>query len=212
MPELMAPKRCHSAFKEKPMSPYFALYRKARMTAGLAVLLAALASLLYTANAPPSQQQAKPYDDPEAYRVYSAILPRFISYFDSAETLFIRSKTTSYSSQCLDPNPLQKKLIGSAIADYSRVNRFPWQLKRHFEWKKPYELIPQTGYQARSAEFPGFIELSAVGFNPSKTIAVVYVVSHCFPYCFAGVLVVARKEDEQWRNISDPRLFCGWNR
>lgn len=164
---------------------------------------------------PPSasvQRNAEPYEDSEAYRVYSAILPRFVGYVDSPGTLFLRAQTISYSSKCLRPNPSQRNLIGSAIAEYNRLNRSPWTLERQFELKNAYELVPESDFEgrARNADFPGFIELSAVGFNYSKTIAVVYVTFYCRAYCFAGNLVVARKEGDQWKEVRDPGLFCGW--
>jgi hypothetical protein len=180
------------------------------------VTLATAASGLY--NTDPRlrstpQQQAKPYQDLEAYRVYSAILPRFTGHVDSAETLLIRGQTISYSSKCLDPSPSQKNFVDSAIANYDRVNRSLWKLERHFELKKPYELVSETdfNYRARTAEFPGFIELSAIGFNSSKTIAVVYIASFCREnFCRAGNLIVARKQGERWRDLHDPGLFCWW--
>ncbi len=53
--------------------------------------LAAAACALYTADPQsPSTLAAKPYEDLEAYRIYSAILPRFVVYVDSAGTLLIR--------------------------------------------------------------------------------------------------------------------------
>lgn len=159
-----------------------------------------------------AQRNAEHYEDSEAYRVYSAILPRFVGYVDSPGTLVLRAETISYSPKCLHPNPSQRNLVGSAIADYNRLNRSPWTLERQFNLKNPYELVPETDFErrARNADFPGLIELSAVGFNSSKTIAVVYLASYCRAYCFAGNLVVARKEGDQWKEARDPGLFCWW--
>ncbi len=106
-----------------------------------------------------------------------------------------------------------KKVFQPATADYKRVNRFRWQLERRFELEKPYELVPEEDYENRSskAEFPYFVELSAVGFNPSKTIAVVYLTEYCRgSYCLSRNLIVLRKEGERWRDLHDGGLFCMW--
>ena len=160
-----------------------------------------------------STSEARPYQDAEAYRVYSAILPRFLSSFDEREMLFIRRGTVWYSSKCLTPGPSVKKVFQPAMVDYKRVNRSRWQLERRFELERPYELVWEEDYENRSskAEFPYFIELSAVGFNPSKTIAVVYLTEYCRgSYCLSRNLIVLRKEGERWRDLHDGGLVCMW--
>jgi hypothetical protein len=85
--------------------------------------------------------EATSYDDAEAYRVYSAILPNEWSWHEAkANTLVIRVETASYK-MCVEPDKESEKIIGSAIADYKKMNKNQWSLQRQFHITKPYELI-----------------------------------------------------------------------
>jgi len=81
--------------------------------------------------------EATNYDDAEAYAVYSAILRQPAN---SKTTLTIRAETDPYE-MCMEPDEESEKIVGSAIADYNKVNKKTWLLQRQFEFAQPYEMI-----------------------------------------------------------------------
>src|SRR5262249_17501172 len=128
------------------------------------------------------------YEDSEAYRVYAAILPaEWAVRSAKAKTLIIQSETTAWFSMCLRPEKEWEEIVGPAIADYSAQNSHAWRLQPMFSIDLPYRLIAADeirgifagplnwdGFYSRYPDSGGYIELSAVGFNPDKTVAVVY--------------------------------------
>src|SRR5262245_55253353 len=133
--------------------------------------------LLYQSSAVSTDNQPKPYEDAEAYDVYSTILPTEWPWqVAKAKSLVIRSETKGYK-MCLSPDEESEKIIGQAISQYVKLNEKTWLLKRGLNIGKPYELVPYD--ELRSALKPGgleklgkrylnsggWIELSAVGFN-----------------------------------------------
>lgn len=162
------------------------------------------------------------YSEPEAYRVYAAILPENLAYKRSTATVIIREETRSNLERCFSPHLLHDALVGSAIAEYRRLSRSPWKLARFFPISKPYELAPETdfagfwwkpssplGEYIRShPEFPGIIELSAVGFNREKTIAVVYMGYKREVLSSGWYVQILRKQNGHWRQIIGQGLGC----
>lgn len=160
--------------------------------------------------------EAKAYDDVEAYKVYSAILPSEwpLSVAD-ATMLVIRTETEPYA-MCIAPDKEGEKVVGSAIADYKKRNGTKWLLQREFDITKPYEIVSKEemdaifktdgsaggGWEALNQRYPnsggGWIELSAVGFNSSKIVAVVYVGHHCGGLCGGGTFHMLQKVNGKW--------------
>jgi hypothetical protein len=179
-----------------------------------AMLLTSFVMLMVLATAQEKDSsEMKAYDDPEAYKVYSAILPNQWPWSEAnATTLMIRTQTEPYA-MCIAPDKESEKIVGSAIADYKKKNRTKWLLQREFDIAKPYEMVPgeeidgifktegtagwKTFYE-RHPNSGGWIELSAVGFNPSKTIAVVYAGHSCGGLCGGGTFHTLQKIDGKW--------------
>lgn len=173
-------------------------------------------------------QEPKPariYSVAQAYEVYSAVLPEEWTWrYAKSNTLLIKAETVSYQ-MCLAPDSKSKKLLEAAIADFRQVNQSPWRLDSRFDISKQYELVApeilsapfqlagQDGWPQFHAEHPnsvGWIELSAVGFNEDKTIAVVYVGHHCGGLCGGGGFSVLHKVDGKWRPLSWSGGTCAW--
>lgn len=169
---------------------------------------------------------ARNYEEPEAYRVYSSIFPKEWAWQEArANTLVIRVETVPYT-MCIEPDKESEKIIGNAIADYKAVNQHKWLLQRQFDIEKPYELISgeeiditfksggRDGWEAfyeRHPDSGGWMELSAVGFNTSKTIAVVYAGHHCGWLCGGGTFHVLRKTNGRWLPLQlKGGSFCSW--
>jgi hypothetical protein len=167
--------------------------------------------------------EAKPYDDVEAYNVYSTILPNEWPWSAAnATTLVIRSETEPYAG-CISPDKESEKVVGSAIADYKKENRTKWLLQRQFQIEKPYEIVNSdtiaivqkeggwNGFYNRYPNSGGWIELSAVGFNPSKTIAVVYAGHSCGGLCGGGMFHILQKVDGKWVPLRFKGVTsCSW--
>jgi len=166
--------------------------------------------------------QPKPYEDADAYEVYSAILPSVWPWrVENAKTLVIDSGTRAYE-MCLRPDPESQQVIGQAISEYVRLNEKTWLLKQNFKIEKPYELITSdelnrmTGFEEwkqfdkQHPNSGGWVELSAVGFNADKTVAVVYMGHHCPGLCGGGDFHVLQKKDGKWAPLIWRGESCLW--
>jgi hypothetical protein len=172
-------------------------------------------------------QDAAAYNDPEAYAVYSALLEGA-----KAKRLVIQTETADYpmmggreSDNCLAPSKGKENIYAPIIAAYRTVNKQKWQLQRKFEIKTPYELAPNTiidgffkkgvegGWKEFYKQYPnsdGFTQLSAVGFNADKTIAIVYLSNSCGGLCGFGTYHVLHKKDGKWTEILGEINSCAW--
>lgn len=164
----------------------------------LAMLLSAFSvSVVFAIPQDTTRSDVATYDDAEAYRVYSTILPEEFPWRQAnVKTLVIRRETAPHA-MCIEPNKESKKIVGAAIADYKKKNEKKWLLGKQFDIAKPYEMISgdeidtvfKTGWTTFYQRHPGsdgWIELSAVGFNTSKTVAVVYTGQFCGSLCSGG--------------------------
>lgn len=169
-----------------------------------------------------SSDKAPPYEDQEAYEVYSALIPLERPLRNArAKRLIIQNETKGYE-MCLRPEKEWEEKIGPAISDYVRSNAKPSLLQQRIEVKVPYRLImadelksaTQTagweGFYQRYPDSGGWIELSAVGFNVDKTVAVVYMGHHCGPLCGRGGFHVLEKKDGKWVALDWEGSGCAW--
>jgi hypothetical protein len=178
--------------------------------------------LLYQSSAVSTDNQPKPYEDAEAYEVYGAILPTELPYqVANAKSLVIQSETEGYK-MCLRPEAESEKIIGQAISQYVKLNEKTWLLKRGLSIEKAYELVPydelrsalkQSGWENFYKQYPnsgGWIELSAIGFNADKTVAVVYMGHHRWSLSGGGRFHVLQKKDGKWAPLKLKGARCGW--
>jgi hypothetical protein len=178
--------------------------------------------LLYQSSAVSTDNQPKPYEDAEAYEVYGAILPTEGPWqVAKAKSLVIRSETKGYK-MCLSPDEESEKIIGQAISQYVKLNEKNWLLKRGLSIEKSYELVPydelksalkQGGWENFYKQYPnsgGWIELSAIGFNADKTVAVVYMGHHSWSLSGGGGFHVLQKKDGKWVPLKWKGSSCGW--
>ena len=169
-----------------------------------------------------SSGKAPPYADQEAYEVYSAILPLEWPLRDAhAKGLIIQNETKGYE-MCLRPEKEWQEKIGPAISDYVRSNAKPSLLQPRIKVEVPYLLIIadelrsaiQTagweGFYQRYPDSGGWMELSAVGFNVNKTVAVVYMGHYCGALCGGGGFHVLEKKDGKWVALDWKGSSCAW--
>jgi hypothetical protein len=161
------------------------------------------------------------YEDQESYEIYSAILPSEWPWRDAhAKSLIIQTETKGYQ-MCLRPDKESEEKFASAISAYVSLNKTPSLLQRKIDIEIPYQLIMadqlNTNSNAGWVEFhqrypnsKGWIELSAVGFNHDKTVAVVYMGHHCGDLCGGGGFHVLEKKAGRWVELLWKGESCAW--
>ena len=108
----------------------------------------------------------------------------------------------------------------------------PWQLHKHFDINRNHELFAEEELKAtfrdgmngspalggwktfceRHPDSEGLIELSAVGFNSDKTIAVVFIGYHCGEECRGGEFRALENKGGKWQLLTGRGLWnhCVW--
>ena len=160
--------------------------------------------------------------DADTYDVYSTILPsEWPIRVSHAKELIILNETRTYQ-MCLRPDAGSDVRIEPAITNYVKLNAKPWLLSPKLAIEIPYRLISseqlasavgQAQWDRFYREYPdskGWIELSAVGFNPDKTVAVVYVGHYCGVLCGGGGFHVLEKRDGKWVPLAWKGNGCSW--
>ena len=178
--------------------------------------------LLFQNGAANKDAPPKSYGDAEAYEVYSAILPTEWPWrVANAKSLVIRSETIGFK-MCLQPDAESEEIIGLAISEYVKLNEKTWLLQERLNIEKPYKFITSDGlkivfeqgdWENFGKQYPGsggWIELSAVGFNADKTVAVVYMGHHCGTLCGGGGFHVLQKKDGKWEPLKWKGTSCVW--
>jgi hypothetical protein len=148
--------------------------------------------------------ETESYEVDEAYQVYNVLLPDEESYELAKSMLVIQQDTVAMErpfGSCLTGEA--EKKFKDAIADFARLNRKRWMLQRKFELAKPYEVVPERTIRLSSKlRSSGFIVVfSAVGFNPTKTQAVVHTESSCPGLCGTSAYHFLEKVDDKWKTV-----------
>jgi hypothetical protein len=128
----------HQSLRNQSRSITIHNMSRARLLLVLAGLL-----LLYPLLALPRYVTTKPYDVDEAYKVYSAILPTI------GERPLVIGTETRNPGICLQPLDAQsEKVLRPAIDNYLELNALPWQLQKHFDINRHYELLGEDELKA----------------------------------------------------------------
>ena len=195
------------------------------------LILLIVSGLAMAANG--QSKQPAIYDDPDAYEVYSAVLSLPINgNLPKSKILIIRQDTLrnfgayvdseSEATICLRPTDEFKTIVGPAIEGFLRMNKTKWRLQNKFNLKTPYklvsseqvlELIEKEGWQGFYNAYPdsrAFIDLSVVGFNADKTIAVVSKGGWCGEICGEGGYYVMQKKEANWVPLDWRGERCSW--
>lgn len=186
-------------------------------------LLLVTSLLLFQVVATSQDNRPQPYEDTEAYQVYSAIIPPgWLVRIAKAKALVIQAETDAGFRMCLEPDAESKKIIGTAIADYLKVNKKTWLIQKNIKLEMPYQIIDKEkvnsifkneSWNEFNNQYPdakGFIKLSAVGYNPEKTVAVVYSGWRCGIRCGGGEYHVLQKKDGKWIPLTWSGSNCAW--
>lgn len=170
--------------------------------------------------------EARAYDDPQAYDVYTAALVAADQLQEQhPRKIIIREEAEPYK-MCIHPEGESARQITPAMADYARAIATPWRLQKKFKLAD-YELVAQSVLDALLKNNPqgwqefryrytgsnGYVEFSPVGFNPDKTVAVVYMGQHCGNLCGSGQMFVMQKSKHgKWLPMEWEGEHCFWNR
>ena len=174
------------------------------------------------------------YNDNDSYDVYSSVLslPSGISNLPRSKLLLIRQDTLSSfgafvdqkpdTTTCLKPTDEFKPIVGPAIEDLLLKNKTKWRLRKQFDIETPYklvsseqilELIKTQGWAGFNKAYPdsgAFIDLSAVGFNLDKSIAVLHKGGWCGELCGEGAYYVMQKKQGKWVPLDQWAIGCSW--
>jgi hypothetical protein len=169
---------------------------------------------------PLRKEPPQPYLIPEAYAVYSTILSSHVEGSKSPRVLIVRE--TKGHTMCLEPDSESKEAVDPAIADYTEQNQKTWLIGWKLQITTPYEIVPREtldsvlrepggGWRLFERLYPstdGWIDLSAVGFNSDKTIAVVAITYDRGPSGGSGGFRVLKLEDNKWVEFGE--FGCGF--
>jgi hypothetical protein len=174
------------------------------LTVSLTVLLLSVASPV--AQESPATQ---PYDDADAYRIYSLLLPHEEAYSFAKDALMIQENAVpeDISGACLRQTDASR--FKGAIAGYNRTNKTKWLFQRQFQIAKPYRIVSAKVISALPDHPQGavsFVRMSAVGFNREKTQAIVFVKSSCGGLCGPWRFHILKKAHGKWSEI--PVAMC----
>jgi hypothetical protein len=170
-----------------------------------------------------TSQSSKPpvaYEDPEAYAAYSAILAMGGGWKDSKSLLILqdippREWPIGSPRGALQGNAEFTTQFDTIFKSFEQANSQSSLLQYHFAIAKPYKILSSAeleaafrhptiyhdGWEGFRQSFPdssGYLIFSAVGFNPEKTIALVYVDYRCGGLCGSSRYYILEKHDGHW--------------
>ena len=181
--------------------------------------------LMLHAQANPNSQTLLHSNDPEAYKVYEALLPTdWTATVGHARRLLIQAQTGSTLDFCLKPDSESAPLLQPVFDSFVKQSKTTCLLQPNFRLSTSYELAssedlqaffkPGTGWKRLAARYPdsasSFIVLSPVAFNADKTTAAVYMGHSCGGLCGEGTFHVLEKKDRIWRDMSWRGTSCAW--
>ena len=189
-----------------------------------------LALIIQTGAGPqPLPSTPQPLDEPEAYKVYAALLPdEWIVREARAKILVFQQETATYPRCMPSGTPLETEWL-SVVKDFRAANATPKLLHAGFDLGVPYVVVPSADIRAMfqspgAAIAPGWVDfyqqypdsggymfVSAVGFDASKRRAMVYMAHSCGGLCGGGTYHFLEKIGGAWRHARLAGLTnCVW--
>lgn len=180
----------------------------------IATILASAASLGFEPTQQPGTRQGA-IDDPEAYAVYASLIPaEWTVRVARAKRLVVARETATYN-QCLPSGGPLETEWRPVVDSYKAANAATRSILPDRDLGHPYVVVPKseiarlfkeprdasfgwTTFYDRYPDSGGYMEFSAVGFDPSKTRALVYVAHHCGSLCGGGAHHLLQKVDGRW--------------
>ena len=151
------------------------------------------------------------YTDADAYQIYALLLggEKGSSFVVQAQTDSWEKITTDNLDKEIKGDSRFMKLWGTTLRDFVAKYRIPRILTKNIPLSAPYELVPEAalhegGWNTFSEKYPlahGFYTFSAVGFNPQRNRAVVWMLNVCGGLCCSGTYHFFEKKGCKWRGV-----------
>lgn len=164
-------------------------------------------------------------DDPEAYAVYASLLPREAPIAGGKAKRLVLQRETVTNNECTLTGAALETDWKPVVDDFKLQNAHLRFILPDRDLHYPYTVVPRRDILALFAkgggEWPafyqrypdsgGYIEVSAVGFDRSKTRAMVYMAHHCGGLCGGGTHHLMEKVNGAWRTADVPGISaCMW--
>ena len=187
----------------------------------IAIVLAAAAADLADVQIPAAQTLI---ETPEAYVVYATLIANEIRATPSRKPLVIQRETT-FDKECMASGGALETDWKPVADDFKLQNASVRFVAPDRDLRRPYVVVTQKdllaffgkqggnwpAFYQRYPDSGGYVEVSAVGFNPSKTRAMVYVSHYCGGLCGGGSYHLLEKSGGAWREADVPGVStCIW--
>jgi len=145
---------------------------------------------------------AQPYEDPDAYEIYSLLLPNYVSNAFEEDPLTIQENTVpavlGLGEGCLSRADADR--FRGAVVGYYRIYEKRLLLRRRFQLVEPYRIV-DTKVISTLPDHPYF-SLSPVGFNRARTQAIVYLNETCGGLCGSFRFHFLEKVRGNWKEAA----------
>lgn len=162
---------------------------------------------------------AKPVDDPEAYAVYASLLSAEPSVRAARPKTIVFQQETGTNWKCM-PSGRPIEAEWKVVVDRLRAeNSGTRQVRGGFQLGIPYVVVPAaeimasflevpndptlgwTGFYERYPDSGGYWVASAVGFDPERKRAMVYLAHSCGALCGSETHHLIEKVQGVWRAV-----------
>jgi len=164
-------------------------------------------------------------EDPEAYAVYASLVASGVPVTSGKVKQLAIQRETVTNNECTLSGAALETDWKPVVDDFKRQNAHVRFVMPDRDLRVPYVVVPRKDIMAfftkgggnwpefhrRYPDSGGYIEVSAVGFDPSKTRAMVYVAHHCGGLCGGGSHHLMERIDGGWRDANVPGISaCMW--
>jgi hypothetical protein len=159
----------------------------------------------------------KSYSDPDAREVYRALITP-----QAKRPPLLLSTTVKPWICSVSPKEIADPEYREAVEVFQDVNQEVWDLSSVLsdrktisqpqldEIFKPGAIEGWKLFREKYPDFLGYVALSAVGFNNSHTVAVVYSEGRCGGKCGAGGFKYFRRTPRGWQRAKKDFPSCDW--
>jgi hypothetical protein len=163
------------------------------------------------------------------YAVYASLLPNEWTVRVAHAKALVFQEETGTNLRCMPSGKPLEEDWRPVVESFRAENLKPRRLRTGFPLGTPYVVVASADITASFREMPndpnlgwggfykrypdsgGFMVVSAVGFDPSRKRAMVYMAHSCGSLCGGGTYHLLEKVDGAWREARVPGVSnCGW--
>jgi hypothetical protein len=184
----------------------------------MAVRLTLIGLMLLLLQRTPPASRPDAYADADAYVVYAAALRQA----KPDRRIIVLGETVTHPRCFPKGAAISDKSWAEAAQHYLAVNKTPKRLARSLDLNKPYLILAPPEAQGliqkgnwrpfwkRFGEGSGYTRFSAVGFDQSRTKAMLYSDYSCGALCGGGGYKLFTKFGGRWRSTIVNADLCDW--